>query len=623
MTSATTDRRLGLTGNKAYKTPVTTVATTNITQSGEQTVGGVAVLASNAAGVPDRVLCTGQTTTSLNGIWDVSTGSWTRSIDANGNYDLSSGTQVSVTSGTYAQQVWMLTTADPITVGTTGQAWSQSLSSGFLSTLAAAGGSALVGYDPPGASAVTSRTIFSILRERRRLTDYLTTAEIDDILVGTGSIDISAKFQLAVTDAGGRVLELPEGRIRADGMTVSTSRSCIVGAGGFGTRISAPTVSGNVFTASSTYIELRDLYIDSVVTRSGGWYVDVGAGATRFRLKNFYFDGFKEGIRNLATASATFEQGYMYNGIAATGIAIRVGAGTDISIRDVVCDQVSQLFAGIYVTATGDLTIEDVNFIHCGQGLYLAPGAGEVVASVWANNSYFDTSSRGAYVAPSGAGAAVVRCIFDECWFSSNTGSGAELVSAGGASIDGVDFNGCHFFSNGSNGVAVGAGVANVRLNGGAIAGNTSAGFSTAANVSDFSVQGVRIGNSHGFGANGYGIFLAAGTGNNFQLIDNDLRGNTTANLSDGATGTTKTIANNLGHNPVANTAITVGLSPFTYTNNTGAPATVFVTGGTVSAITLSSKTVSTATNCSFAVPHGQSLVTTWASTPAMSYSGH
>jgi hypothetical protein len=49
----------------------------------------------------------------------------------------------------------------------------------------------------------------------------------------------------------------------------------------------------------------------------------------------------------------------------------------------------------------------------------------------------------------------------------------------------------------------------------------------------------------------------------------------------------------------------------------------VFVTGGTVSAITLSSKTVSTATNCSFAVPHGQSLVTTWASTPAMSYSGH
>lgn len=123
MVSPTTDRRLGLAGNTAYKVPATTVATTNITLSGQQTVGGVAVLASNAAGVPDRVLATGQTDATQNGLWDVSTAAWTRSIDANGNYDLTDGTQVVVIQGANVGTVWMLTTAAPITVGTTAMTW--------------------------------------------------------------------------------------------------------------------------------------------------------------------------------------------------------------------------------------------------------------------------------------------------------------------------------------------------------------------------------------------------------------------------------------------------------------------------------------------------------------------
>ena len=74
-----TDRRNGLIGNKAFKQSVATAASGNITQSGEQTISGVAVLALNAAGVPDRVLCFGMTDAVKNGIWDVSTGAWTRS----------------------------------------------------------------------------------------------------------------------------------------------------------------------------------------------------------------------------------------------------------------------------------------------------------------------------------------------------------------------------------------------------------------------------------------------------------------------------------------------------------------------------------------------------------------
>lgn len=164
MTSPTIDRRLGLTGSTAYKAPATAIATANIVQSGEQTIDGVACLAANAAGVPDRVLCTGMSDATKNGLFDVGTGSWTRSIDANGNSDLVQGSQVLVTKGSHANQIWLLTTADPITIGSTALAFSQSLAAGFLATLAASGGAALVGR---GAG-----TVESALASFNLLTDF-------------------------------------------------------------------------------------------------------------------------------------------------------------------------------------------------------------------------------------------------------------------------------------------------------------------------------------------------------------------------------------------------------------------------------------------------------------------
>ena len=137
MGSATTDRRMGLAGNTAYKTAASALAAGNIALSGEQTVGGVAVKAINAAGMPDRVLCVGQTDATTNGLWDVNTGTWTRSVDADGNYDWAQGTQVIIAQGTYAFQIFTLTTANPITVGSTALAFSASLNAGNMAMLAA------------------------------------------------------------------------------------------------------------------------------------------------------------------------------------------------------------------------------------------------------------------------------------------------------------------------------------------------------------------------------------------------------------------------------------------------------------------------------------------------------
>ena len=105
--------------------------------------------------------------------------------------------------------------------------------------------------------------------------------------------------------------------------------------------------------------------------------------------------------------------------------------------------------------------------------------------------------------------------------------------------------------------------------------------------------------------------------------MGNDVRGNINNSIYDGGTGTNKIIKGNLGYNPIASTSITVGASPFTYTNNTGDAVNVFVTGGTVSSVTLGGNTVATATNTVVPVPQGSSVVVTYSAAPTMTYIGN
>ena len=102
-----------------YKQAVRVVTTTNITLSGgaPNTVDGISLVLNN------RVLVTGQSTASENGIYFVSTvgsgsnGTWERSIDTNSTGELLSGTIVMVTEGdVFKDTQWKLTTDDPITI---------------------------------------------------------------------------------------------------------------------------------------------------------------------------------------------------------------------------------------------------------------------------------------------------------------------------------------------------------------------------------------------------------------------------------------------------------------------------------------------------------------------------
>jgi hypothetical protein len=116
--------------NKAYvdatrqgldvKESVRVTTTASITLSGTQTIDGVALVVGN------RVLVKNQSPASANGIYVVSAGSWARSDDADASAEVTAGMFTFVEQGTaHADSGWVLTTDNPITLGTTDLAFTQ------------------------------------------------------------------------------------------------------------------------------------------------------------------------------------------------------------------------------------------------------------------------------------------------------------------------------------------------------------------------------------------------------------------------------------------------------------------------------------------------------------------
>lgn len=105
------DRRRSVSEGTAIKAPCRAATTANIVLAGEQTIDGIAL----AEG--DRVLVKDQADATLNGIYQVSTGNWTRARDFDGAFDVVKGTLVRVTDGASRIGYWEVTTQNPIEIG--------------------------------------------------------------------------------------------------------------------------------------------------------------------------------------------------------------------------------------------------------------------------------------------------------------------------------------------------------------------------------------------------------------------------------------------------------------------------------------------------------------------------
>jgi hypothetical protein len=116
MASTAIDRLDGVSSSVAVKAPVYAVTSGPIALSGWQTIGGVDLEDLARQGVSPRVLVKDQIDGRENGIYDASSGNWTRSKDFDGNRDVVRGTTVPVKTDT-TDQIYIVASDNPIVIG--------------------------------------------------------------------------------------------------------------------------------------------------------------------------------------------------------------------------------------------------------------------------------------------------------------------------------------------------------------------------------------------------------------------------------------------------------------------------------------------------------------------------
>ena len=301
--------------------------------------------------------------------------------------------------------------------------------------------------------------------------------------------------------------------------------------------------TGDIITLTQQFTHVEGLLFKSFpgVIRSLGANSTIKiTTANQCRIKRCRFSQQATSIwaTSVFGATLTLENLEIYDSVPGSTCII-IDSGLDISIIDSIVSniQTARPENGLLVTACGDVTIINSQFLACDQGLNAFAATGKVIASLEASDSFFDSCGRGASI--SANGGAIVRSVFINSWFgSASVDHGLCVSTSAGGFIDGLELSSCSFLLNSHNGfVAFDSGVRNVRITGGYAAQNGDAGIALGIDpsspVSDWSVIGINSGASNGLAGNRYGIFNAGGVNShNYTCAFNTVRGNSVAGLN-------------------------------------------------------------------------------------------
>lgn len=321
-----TDRLGNVPEGLGIKTPCRAAPTTNITLSGLQTVDGVVLVAN------DRVLVHHQTDQTTNGIYQASTGNWTRPNDANNNESFISGTQVLVTTGTtHGGDVFSVTTTDdPIIIGTS-----------------------LLNFAPLPPTIGSGAVIYSNIQNvtAQRLLGNPTSSSV-------APSEISLGATLAFSGTAVQTLAMT-------GDVVTTSNS-------FATTISAKAV---------TYAKIQNVAASRIL---GNPSATVSASASEITLgATFLFSG-----SALQTASATGDVTWASNSFATT---ITNSAVTYAKMQFVTASRLLGNASGS-AASPGEISL-GATFAFVANALQTLSGTGDVT---WASNSFATTIANAA-----------------------------------------------------------------------------------------------------------------------------------------------------------------------------------------------------------------------------------
>jgi len=333
-------------------------------------------------------------------------------------------------------------------------------------------------------------------------------------LISDGITDNTVAFQ-QIFDEGGEA-HIPPGNYRITGELVLAHPIRLTGAGP-NTILRTESTTAPILRITAQGCSVEHLQFNAFGERAlESWFVDIQAHDTT--LSHFTMVHAQGGIRTSGT-SVRISDGVIFDTLA-SGTGILVEGGFDVRVYGVMMNSGTPFRAGIVVRQTGDITLDTLNIMHAGTCLLVQPLSGQTAASVWAHNSFFDTSTYGT-VLHAGGDSYIVRAKFTQCWFSSHTQHGALVMGA----IHGAEFTACEFNLNSLDGLHVTGPARDVHVLGGSAGANGGAGFSFSAGASRFSVIGAASGSGRGLGPNAFGAYIDQSC-SRYRLALNDFNDN-------------------------------------------------------------------------------------------------
>lgn len=409
-------------------------------------------------------------------------------------------------------------------------------------------------------------------------------------LKGDDSTDnLSAINTMLASLSNGSVVYFPPGTYRVSGAINPGAKFFrFAGAGYFASVVKTTSATADLFalTDGNWYSQWEDLGFTSTVNKTAGSMINTGTAsgggnvATHVRRCNFTNAGGGTYIFNGITfngtqaANQTFVEDCLFTNFSNFGISLVCNTSTNLTAASLVINScvmngtlsggTSGAVAGVQVTQTGALQIDNSDIIGCTNDLLMNPATGspaQGVFSVYATNTYFDDAF-GSCIKLTGTGN-MQRNKFVSCSFTTAPGSAFsafEVSSSGTLLATGLDILNCNilntFGTTGTTNGIIATGITDINILGNNIAGWTN-GIqitpSTPAGGTKVYIRQNIIGASGNIAANATGVLLNAGsfTYGQVYVAGNAFIGNTTAQITDNsavaATTGQKQIYDNMG----------------------------------------------------------------------------
>ena len=283
---------------------------------------------------------------------------------------------------------------------------------------------------------------------------------------------------------------------------------------------------------------------------------------------------------------------------------------------------------GPYNITNGNFSISGLTFRSCDiysgeKAVSMYAGAVSWITDVWfVAGCQVDQETDYCIYAESNNSATLISDIHVEGAFlnkANNATIGFYSTGTGGTVKD-VWVNDCIIYQPQDSAIVFdGPLIINAQVNGNSIVGCGATGgaisFSTVSQiVCTNNVLRKDLNNK----APNYFIDISSGC-DNIMVCNNDSRGTAVVDgIRDQSGDVGKTITGNLGYNPIPQTSITVGASPFLYKNITGAAQYVSIGGGTITALYLDGLGIFPTTDNIIVVPNGSTLGVEYSVAPLM-----